>query len=154
MDDVDAFLQAGIDRLYPGRWETIGGGFGTKIEVGGIGILIVHSDRFIHFAAGLLSGVAYSTDLIRHVSKQNCGSPFGAMTLSEGQLDHWMLAYGLKFVKTWLDPRSRSAPQLVLDVLGFIPQYVSGHVEEMKPKFGGEEWGVGEGWWFVLMDHY
>jgi hypothetical protein len=142
MDEINGFLQAGIDRVYPGKWEVVGGGFGTKVEVDNVGILVIHSDQFIHFAAGLLGGLEYSIDLVRHVSKQHCGAPFGALVLSEGQTDFWMLAYGFKLARKWLD------------LLGYIPGYVNGHIEEIRPQFGGYKWGIEEGWWYRLMDRY
>ncbi|MDX6393199.1 MAG: hypothetical protein QOJ73_4262 [Streptosporangiaceae bacterium] len=154
MDAVDEFIQLGIENVFPGQWEVIGGGFGTRIEVDNVGVLVIHSDRFIHFASGLLSGLDFSEELVRRVSTMNCGGPFGSLVLSEGQPGHWMLAYGFKMVKTWFDPSSRAAPQLILDILNFIPGYVNNQTQEIQAEFGGEKWGVDASWWFVLMDHY
>ena len=154
MDATAEFIQAGVERVYPGRWETVGGGFGTRVEVDGIGLLIVHSEKFIHFASGLLSGVTFSQDLVRDVAEMNCGGPFGSIVLSEGQPGHWLLAYGIKIAKTWFDPASRMAPQMVLNLLGFIPAYAHSQAAELRSRHGGTEWGIADSWWFTLLDKY
>jgi hypothetical protein len=154
MDQVADFIQAGVERVYPGQWETVGGGFGTRIEVDDVGVLIVHSDKFIHFASGLLAGVTFSEDLVRDVAEMNCGGPFGSLVLSEGQPGHWLLAYGVKIAKTWFDPASRMAPQMVLDLLGFIPDYSKSQAEELQSRHGGMKWGTVDSWWYTLLDKY
>jgi hypothetical protein len=154
--NLSEFIQAGVERVYPGRWKGIGEGFGTAIEVDGQGVLLVHPEDgpFLHFAGGVLSGLEFSEELVRHLGNVNCEIPFGALTLSEGQPGHWMIGYGFKIAKTWLDPTSRSGPQLVLDLLDFVPGYIDRQVLEIQPKFSGRRWGVGDSWWFTLMDHY
>jgi len=156
VDPLSDFIQDGAERVYPGRWQSIGGGFGTAIEDANQGVLLVHpEDRpFIHFAGGVLSGLAFSEDLVRDLGKINCRIPFGALTLSEGQRGHWMIGYGFKMARTWLDPTSRSGPQLVLDLLTFVPEFINDRVLELQPRFSGERWGVDDSWWYALMDHY
>lgn len=156
MYDHVAFIREGIERTYPGRWSTESGDFSTAIEVGDQGILVIHppDGPFIHFAGGVLAGLTFSEELVRHVSKQALKTVFGALTLSEGQPGHWMLAYGFKIATTWFDTSSRAAPQLVLDLLAFVPDYIDQRIEETQPIFGGEKWGVDKAWWYLLMDRY
>jgi hypothetical protein len=151
-----AFIRAGIERVYPGKWSPVGGDFGTAIEAGDQGVLVIHppDGRFIHFAGGVLTGLTFSEGLVRYVSDQTRQAAFGAMTLSEGEPGYWMLAYGFKFAASWFDPSSPSAPQLVMDMLAFVPEYVGMQLQEIQPQFGGEGWGVPASWWYALMDRY
>jgi hypothetical protein len=95
--DADAFiefLRTGVDRLYHGKWQDFRGGFGTAIEVDGLGIHVLHHEDNVGFAAGILSGVEFSEGLLRTVSKISCRSTMGALTLREGQPGHWSLTWG------------------------------------------------------------
>jgi len=85
------FLRAGINRVYPGKWQDVTGGFGTAIEVDGLGIQVLHHEGNVGFAAGILGGMTFSSDLARTASKISCASPMGALTLREGQTDYWSL---------------------------------------------------------------
>jgi hypothetical protein len=156
MSNNVTFIRAGIERVYPGKWSSAGGDFGTAIEAEGKGVLVIHppDGPFIHFAGGVLTDLTFSERLAQHVSNQTRQAAFGAMTLSEGEPGYWMLAYGFKFAASWFDPTSRSAPQLVMDMLAFVPEYVELQVREIQPLFGGREWGVPDSWWYSLMDRY
>jgi hypothetical protein len=153
-DSFIDFLRAGINRVYPGKWQDFSGGFGTAIEVDGLGIHVLHHEGNVGFAAGILSEMRFSPDLVRAVSKKSCASPLGALTLREGQSDYWSLTWGMKLQRSWLDPSSRGTARLVVDVLTFIPECVRDVTKDLQPYFGGRKFGTEAGWWLVLLQMY
>jgi hypothetical protein len=130
-------------------------GGASTVEADGLGILVTHDREQGHlaFAAGVLSGVTFSTDLVRSVGKLNTSLVLGAYVLKEGQPDYWSITYAIKMRYSWVD-QSRTSAYMILDALTAVPQFVDRGVEELSPHFGGERWGVSGGWPLVLMDRF
>jgi hypothetical protein len=153
-DSFVEFLRAGIDRVYPGQWADFSGGFGTAIEVNGLGIHVLHHKDDVGFAASVLGGLEFSPDLVSTVAKVSCDSAIGALTLREGQPGYWYVNWGLKSHRRWLEPPAPGIIKFVLDTLAFIPEYIPMVVNELKPRFGGEAQGIEPGWWYALLGTY
>jgi len=151
---VQEFVRSGIERVYPGKCEEIFP-FASKIESDGIGILAIHDHEEEHlaFAAGTLSGVTFSSDLVRDLGMLNSNVVVGAYVLSEGQPGHWSITYAVKLRYTWVAEATASA-QMIVDALSAVPVFVQRGIEILSPKYGGEPWGIPGGWWLALMDRF
>lgn len=151
------WLFTGIDYTYPGKRETNGSGFfSTVVTDDDVAILVLHDLAEGHFAvaAGVLSGVSFSEELVRDVGKLNSSSVLGAYILKEGQPGHWSINYGIKLRYAWLDRNSRANAQLLVDVLGAVPQFVALGIEQIQPSHGGAVVVHSPGWFLALMDSF
>jgi hypothetical protein len=155
--ETQEWLFTGVDHAYPGRRGTNESGlFSTVVTDDGVGILILHHRVPGNFAvaAGVLSGVTYSEDLVRDLGKLNSSSVLGAYTLQEGQHGYWFMNYAIKLRYAWLDRTSRANAQLIIDILSAVPQFVIHGVERIQPKHGGELMELPDGWFLALMDSF
>jgi hypothetical protein len=151
---IQEYLESGFESMYSGKWKSIFPG-ASAIETDGIGILVIHDREHEHlaFAAGVLSGVTFSPDLVRDVGRLNHNVVLGAYVLSEGQPGYWSITYAIKLRYNWLD-RSTASAQLILDALKNVPAFANLGIGELSPKFGGEPWGTPVGWDLALMDNF
>jgi hypothetical protein len=151
---IQEFLESGFESMYSGKWKSIFPG-ASIIETDEVGILVIHDweDQHLAFAAGVLSGVTLSPDLVRAVGNLNHNIVLGAYVMGEGQPGHWSITYAIKLRYNWLD-RSTASAQLILDSLKNVPAFVDRGISELSPKFGGEPWGVPGGWYLALMDNF
>lgn len=152
---IQEFLDSGIESIYPGKWKTIFPG-ASAIEADGTGILVTHDreDGHLAFAAGVLSGVTLSPDLVRELGRLNNSIVLGAYVLSEGQPGYWLITYAIKLRYNWVDESSRASAQMIVDALAAVPAFTNRGVEELSPQFGGERWETSEGWFLTLMDRF
>lgn len=151
---IQEYLESGFEHMYSGKWKSIAPS-ASFIETDGIGILVIHDreDQHLAFAAGVLSGVTFSPELVRDVGRLNNNIVLGAYVLREGQPGYWSITYAIKLRYNWLD-RSTASAQLILDSLTAVPDFTNLGIRELSPKFGGEPWGTPGGWWLTLMDNF
>ena len=69
MITVDEIPRSRYRSQFPGKWTPIGEQFATRIELPDVGILVIHSQHSVHFAAGVAQGLNFSPDLVRHAAK-------------------------------------------------------------------------------------
>lgn len=148
------FLERGIDYKFPGKWKNIFPG-ASVIDADGIGILVIHDreDGLLAFAAGVLSGVEFSPDLVRDLGRLNSDIVLGSYVLSEGQSGYWSIRYGIKLRYEWVDESATSA-HMIGTALNAVPAFVNRGIEELSPKYGGERWETSEGWFLTVMDSF
>ncbi len=148
------FLETGIEYKFPGKWKNLYPG-ASVIDADGIGILVIHNreDGLLAFAAGVLSGVEFSPDLVRDLGILNSHTVLGSYVLSEGGPGYWSIRYGIKLFYQWVDESDTSA-NMIGTALNFVPAFVNRGIEELSPKYGGESWGTDEGWYLAVMDNF
>ena len=146
------FLQSGIEYKFPGKWRNIYPG-ASIIDADGIGILVIHNreDGLLSFAAGVLSGVKFSPDLVRDLGRLNSHTVLGSYVLSEGAPGYWSIRYGIKLLYQWVDESDTSA-NMIGTALNCVPAFVNRGIEELSPKHGGERWEADE--YLSVMDNY
>lgn len=148
------FLETGLEHKYPGKWKGIFPG-ASVIDADGIGILVIHDreNGLLAFAAGVLSGVAFSPDLVRDLGMLNSHTVLGAYTLSEGEPGYWSIRYGIKLLFHWVDGSDASA-HMIGSALNAVPAFVNRGIEELSPKYGGDRWETSEGWFLTVMNNF
>ena len=83
--EIQDFIDAGLDRIYPGKWKRSIDIF-SVIEADGIGILVIHDIKYqiINIKAGVLTGLTFSPELVRDVGELNTDIALGAYVLYKG----------------------------------------------------------------------
>jgi hypothetical protein len=143
-----------VQKVFPNDWEEV---FGTAITVthGGVGIFIsnIPDENDIAFAAGILTDLELSAELVHEVAAVNCSTKVGGVYLSRGSAN-WQLIYTCKILKGWIDPASRASAQILVDILSNIPALVNIRseylMERVKP---ASRWRLEDGWPIVLLSH-
>lgn len=140
--EIQDFIDAGLDRIYPGKWKRSIDIF-SVIEADGIGILVIHDIKYqiINIKAGVLTGLTFSPELVRDVGEMNTDIALGAYVLYEGNPGWWRLKYSIKLRYNWVDPQSRGSALMILNSLHIVPDLVNKGIERLSPKHGGEPWG-------------
>ena len=144
-DEIQDFIDAGLDQIYPGKWKRSIPLF-SVIETDGIGILVTHDSEHgvLGVKAGVLAGLAFSPELVRDVGELNNDIALGAYVLSEGQPGYWMVKYNIKLRYNWVDPQSTGSARMIGNSLTAVPNFVNKGMERLSPKHGGEPWGAPE----------
>jgi hypothetical protein len=153
-DLIDKFLRHWIQYIYPNRWEEV---FGTALIVvhDDVGIFIsnIPGEGDISFAAGVLTGLELSTDLVDSVANVNRSTKIGSIYLSKGEAD-WQIIYTCKLLKSWIDPSSRSSAQMIVDILSNIPDLVNIRARYLREQFHPvEPWPLVDGWSMLILSH-
>ena len=143
-DEIQDFIDAGLDRLYPGKWKRSIPLF-SVVETDGIGILVIHDSEegVLSFSAVVLFGLAFSPELVHDVGELNKDAVLGSFNLCEGQPGYWMVKYHIKLRHRWVEQTTGSA-YMILDSLNAIPGFVNKGIEYLSPKHGGEPWETPE----------
>jgi hypothetical protein len=151
---VQDFLESGIEYKYPGKWKNIYPG-ASVIDADGVGILVVHNreDGLLAFAAGVLGGVDFSSELVRDLGRLNSSIVLGSYVLSEGQPGYWSIRFGIKLLYQWIDESDTSA-HMIGTALNAVPAFVNRGIAELSPNHGGERWETHEGWFLTVMDNF
>lgn len=148
---IEAFILAGLDRLYPGACNPFAPGFATHVKAHDVEFLAIHASPEFHLGAGVASGMTFSVELVRAVAELNKECPIGAYFIKEGQPNHWMVGYSLKLLLSWVDPSSSGSAQMILDAAGNLPDMVNTGVDSINPEsHGGYRWDNGGGFMTIL----
>lgn len=153
-DPADVLLRQCLQHVYPGQWKEEFGVALTTVQ-DGVGIFIsnIPGERDISFAAGVLTGLQLSTDLVDAVASVNRSTKIGSMYLSKGEAD-WQILYTCKLLKGWIDPASRASAQMLVDILSNIPSVVNVRATYLQERFHPvERWPLIDGWSFVVLSH-
>ena len=144
-DEIQDFIDAGLNRLYPGKWKRSIPLF-SVVETDGIGILVIHDSEYgaLGAKAGVLTGLTFSPELVRDVGELNKDIALGAYVLSEGQPGYWIVKYHINLRYNWVDSQSTGSAQMILDSLNVVPDSVNKGIERLSPKHGGEPWEAPE----------
>jgi hypothetical protein len=144
-DEIQDFIDAGLDRLYPGKWKRSIPLF-SVVETDGVGILVMHDSEYgaLGATAGVLAGLAFSPELVRDVGELNKDIALGAYVLSEGEPGYWMVKYHIKLRYNWIDSQSTGSARMIIDSLNAVPDFVNKGIERLSAMHGGEPWATPE----------
>lgn len=151
---LDAFLREGMQYVYPGEWKDEGEVALTVVHDGvGIYVSNIPGDTGVSFAAGMLTGLALSPELVAAVAHVNQSTRVGGVYLSNGTTD-WQVIYTCKMLKGWIDTSSRASAQMVIDTLSNMPDLVNIRANYLQERFQpAERWPLANGWTILLLSH-
>jgi hypothetical protein len=131
---IDSFLQEIMQNVYPDEWKKQ---FGTALTVAhdGVGIFVsnIPGDNGISFAAGVLTDLQLSPELVSEVADLNRSTRIGGVYLSNAESD-WQLVYTCKILKSWVDASSNASVQMLVDILSNIPALVKVRAEYVRER--------------------